>query len=73
MNSNREAVLKTLLNAVHPCDLIPVNYKLEGQNAHFIARNCGPAIEKLCRDNLIVTTVAGQVVSLANNIVFQLT
>lgn len=41
-------------------DLIPVNYKVEGKNAQFIARNCGAAIEKLCRDNLIVQNPGGQ-------------
>lgn len=57
---DREIVLRALLNHVHPLDLIPVNYKVEGKNAHFIARNCGAAIEKLCRDNLIVQNPGGQ-------------
>lgn len=52
--ANREIVLKDILNAVQPCDLIPVNFKVEGNNAHFMARNCGPAIEQLCRQNLVV-------------------
>lgn len=57
---DREQVLKSLLNSVHPLDLIPVNYKVEGKNAQFIARNCGAAIEKLCRDNMIVQNPVGQ-------------
>lgn len=56
---DREFVLKTLLNIVHPHDLIPVNYKVEGPNANFMARNCGGAIEKLCRDNLVVKSADG--------------
>lgn len=53
-NLDREYVLKTITDAVHPLDLIPVFYQTKGNNAYFLVRNCGPAITQLCRQNLIV-------------------
>lgn len=53
-NLDRDFVLKTLTAAVHPLDLIPVFYQVEGDYACFLVRNCGPAVLKLCRHNLIV-------------------
>lgn len=47
-------MLKNLTNAVHPFDLIPVFYQAENDYASFLVRNCGPAIVKLCRQNLLV-------------------
>ncbi|KAH0810681.1 hypothetical protein GEV33_012114 [Tenebrio molitor] len=51
---SRDLILKTILDHVQPMDLIPVYFVKEASIATFLARNCGPAIEKLCRDNLIV-------------------
>lgn len=50
----RDFVLKTILDDVHPFDFIPVKYSAQGTTASFFARNCKLAIEKLCRQNLIV-------------------
>lgn len=47
-------MLKTLTSAVHPLDLIPVFYQVEGSYACFLVRNCGQALMKLCRQNLMV-------------------
>lgn len=51
---DREYVLKTITDAVHPLDLIPVFYQTDGTTAHFLVRNCGQAIVQLCRQNLII-------------------
>lgn len=51
---DKETVLKAILRAVEPIDLIPVKYQVCGEDAFFIARNCGPALDKLCKTSLIV-------------------
>lgn len=51
---DREFVLKTITDSVHPLDLIPVFYQRQGNTAYFLVRNCGQAIAQLCRQNLIV-------------------
>lgn len=52
---DKEFVLKSILTAVEPADLLPVRYQPTGvDDTCFIARNCGPAIEKLCKSNLII-------------------
>lgn len=54
-NLSRNDILKTVLNHVQPADLIPIGFAMEGTTtATFFARNCGPAIEKLCKDGLVV-------------------
>ncbi|KAG5867428.1 hypothetical protein JTB14_037675 [Gonioctena quinquepunctata] len=54
-NFPRNSVLRAILDHVHPLDLIPVLYHADYTGgAHFMARNCGPAIQKLCNDNLTV-------------------
>lgn len=56
---DKETVLKAILKAVEPADLIPVNYHVSGEDTFFIARNCGPALEKLCATSLIIKNVGG--------------
>ncbi|XP_044254470.1 nuclear RNA export factor 1-like [Tribolium madens] len=51
---SRDLILKTILDHVQPLDLIPVFFLKEGSSASFLARNCGAAIEKICKDNLII-------------------
>ncbi|KAK0081830.1 hypothetical protein PV325_011512 [Microctonus aethiopoides] len=52
---DKEYVLKAILTAAEPADLIPVRYQSAGgDDTSFIARNCGPALEKLCKTNLII-------------------
>ncbi|CAH1159357.1 unnamed protein product [Phaedon cochleariae] len=53
-NQSRDTVLGAILDHVHPLDLIPVAYFTDKKGCHFVARNCGPAIQKLCNDNLVV-------------------
>lgn len=53
-NMERDFVLKNLTAAVHPLDLIPVFYQSEKEYASFLVRNCGAAIVKFCRQNLMV-------------------
>lgn len=53
-NMERDFVLKHLTAAVHPLDLIPVFYQCEKEYASFLVRNCGAAIVKFCRQNLMV-------------------
>lgn len=61
---DKETVLKAILKAVEPTDLIPVKYQVCGEDAYFIARNCGPALEKLCKTNLIIKNVKGDAIIL---------
>lgn len=56
----RDDVLRTILNHVQPLDLIPVNFEQNHCNSYFLARNCGQAIDKLCRDNLVVLNPKNQ-------------
>ena len=51
---NKETVLKSILKAVNPADLIPVKYQVLGEDSCFIARNCDRALEQLCKTSLIV-------------------
>ncbi|CAG9859895.1 unnamed protein product [Phyllotreta striolata] len=53
-NSSRNEVLEAILDHIFPLDLIPVSYWKNKNTSYFLARNCGPAIEKLCKNNLIV-------------------
>ncbi|CAG9765494.1 unnamed protein product [Ceutorhynchus assimilis] len=50
----RDQILKPILDQVHPLDLIPVFFSWAPQQSNFLARNCEFAIEKLCKDNLVV-------------------
>ncbi|EFN79928.1 nuclear RNA export factor 2 [Harpegnathos saltator] len=56
---SKEIVLKAILKTVDPADLIPVKYQVCGEDAFFIARNCGPALEKLCMASLIIKNING--------------
>lgn len=51
---NKETALRAILRTIEPIDLIPVKYQICGEDAYFIARNCGPALEKLFKTNLII-------------------
>lgn len=50
----KETVLKSILKAVYPADLIPVKYQVVGEDSCFIARNCDRALDQLCKLSLIV-------------------
>ncbi|XP_012270576.1 nuclear RNA export factor 1 [Orussus abietinus] len=56
---DKEFVLKLILHAVEPAELIPIKYQLSGDDAAFIARNCGAALDKLCKTNLIIKNPQG--------------
>lgn len=56
---DKDFVLKLIINAIEPADLIPVRYHVTGGDAAFIARNCGPALDKLCRSSLIIDNPGG--------------
>ncbi|KAL2718914.1 hypothetical protein V1478_011333 [Vespula squamosa] len=56
---DKEEVLKAILNSVDPLHLLPVKYQVRGEDSYFIANNCGPAIEKLCRSRLIIKNPRG--------------
>ncbi|XP_014485850.1 PREDICTED: nuclear RNA export factor 1-like [Dinoponera quadriceps] len=56
---DKELVLKSILKTVEPADFIPVKYQICGEDAFFIVRNCGPALEKLCKTSLIIKNVKG--------------
>lgn len=51
---DKDTVLKAILKAIEPADMIPVKYQVCGEDAYFIVRNCGPALEMLCKANMIV-------------------
>ncbi|XP_051163431.1 nuclear RNA export factor 1-like [Leptopilina boulardi] len=55
-----EFILKSILNAVYPADLIPVRYQILGDDSFFLARNCCAALEKMCQTSLIVNDLQGQ-------------
>lgn len=55
----KDFVLKLITTAIEPADLIPVKYHTSGGDSAFIARNCGPALDKLCRSNLIIPNPGG--------------
>ncbi|XP_011175832.1 nuclear RNA export factor 1 [Solenopsis invicta] len=56
---DKDTVLKGILKAVEPHDLVPVKYQVCGEDAYFVARNCGPALEILCKLNMIVKNANG--------------
>ncbi|KYN37579.1 Nuclear RNA export factor 1 [Trachymyrmex septentrionalis] len=56
---DKDTVLKGILKAVEPNDLIPVKYQVCGEDAYFVARNCGPALEMLCKANMIIKNAKG--------------
>lgn len=56
---DKETVLKAILKAIEPTDMIPVKYEVCGEDAYFIAKNCGPALEMLCKANMIVRCANG--------------
>ncbi|XP_067011320.2 nuclear RNA export factor 1 [Anabrus simplex] len=49
-------ILKTVLNATHPTEFIPVLYRIEAPHATFMARGCTAAIAKLfhCKFKLML-------------------
>lgn len=55
----KDAILKAILKTVEPIDLIPVKYEVRGDDSYFIARNCGSAIDKLCKSSLIIKNTNG--------------
>ncbi|XP_011685812.1 PREDICTED: nuclear RNA export factor 1-like [Wasmannia auropunctata] len=61
---DKDTVLKGILRAVEPNDLIPVKYQVCGEDAYFVARNCGPAIEMLCKANMIIRNAKGDAIIL---------
>lgn len=67
---DREMILRTIVSAVEPADLIPVRYQVVGEDAYFMARNCGAALETLCRSNLIVTIPNGDSIILTVTLAF---
>ncbi|XP_029052309.1 nuclear RNA export factor 1-like [Osmia bicornis bicornis] len=56
---SKESVLKAILSAIEPADLIPVKYQASGEDTYFLARNCAHALDKLCKTNLIIKNPEG--------------
>ncbi|XP_050596816.1 nuclear RNA export factor 1-like [Bombus affinis] len=56
---SRESVLKAILSAIEPAELIPVKYQASGEDTFFLARNCAHALDKLCKTNLIIKNPDG--------------
>ncbi|XP_076300235.1 nuclear RNA export factor 1 [Lasioglossum baleicum] len=56
---NKETVLKAILNAIEPAELVPVRYQAVGEDTYFLARNCAHALDKLCKTNLIIKNPEG--------------
>lgn len=57
---DKDTILKAILKTVEPADLIPVKFQICGEDAYFVARNCGPALEMLCKTNMIVRCANGE-------------
>ncbi|XP_056640186.1 nuclear RNA export factor 1-like isoform X1 [Diorhabda sublineata] len=53
-STSRNDILDAIMEQVYPMDLIPVSFWRDNHGANFLARNCEHAIEKLCKDNLVV-------------------
>ncbi|XP_014218976.1 nuclear RNA export factor 2-like [Copidosoma floridanum] len=62
---DKEVILKSILKAVNPADLIPVKYQIIGEDSCFIARNCDRALDSLCKTSLIVNCPDGNPVILS--------
>ncbi|CAG2057423.1 unnamed protein product, partial [Timema podura] len=62
-------VMRLIMTASTPNNLIPVLYQQEGNNTFFLARNCSGAIEKLCYSMLLVADPQGE---LGSNITLQI-
>lgn len=56
---NGETVLKAILNAIEPAELVPIRYQASGEDTYFLARNCAHALDKLCKTNLIIKNPEG--------------
>ncbi|KAL6261151.1 hypothetical protein P5V15_008678 [Pogonomyrmex californicus] len=56
---DKDTVLKAILKAIEPADMIPVRYQVCGEDAYFVVRNCAPALEMLCKANMIVKNDKG--------------
>ena len=56
---NAETVLKAILNAIEPAELVPIKYQASGEDTFFLARNCAHALDKLCKTNLIIKNPEG--------------
>ncbi|CAK9826752.1 Nuclear RNA export factor 1 [Anthophora retusa] len=56
---DKETVLKAILTAIEPAELIPVKYQTNGEDTFFLARNCAHALDKLCKTNLIIKNPEG--------------
>lgn len=56
---DKETVLKAILSAIEPAEMIPVKYQANGEDTYFLARNCAHALDKLCKTNLIIKNPDG--------------
>ncbi|KOX78946.1 Nuclear RNA export factor 1 [Melipona quadrifasciata] len=56
---DKETVLKAILSAIEPAEMIPVKYQASGEDTYFLARNCAHALDKLCKTNLIIKNPEG--------------
>ncbi|XP_076683746.1 nuclear RNA export factor 1 [Andrena cerasifolii] len=56
---NGETVLKAILNAIEPAELVPIRYQASGEDTFFLARTCAHALYKLCKTNLIIKNPEG--------------
>lgn len=56
---DKETILKSILNAIEPAEIIPVSYQVSGEDTFFLARNCAHALDKLCKTNLIIKNPEG--------------
>nr|CAD7574485.1 unnamed protein product [Timema californicum] len=57
-------VMRLIMTASIPNNLIPVLYQQEGNNTFFLARNCSGAIEKLCYSMLLLADPQGELITL---------
>ena len=67
---DKEDILRSILTAIEPADLIPVRYQISGDDAYFIARNCKESLENLCRSNLIINMGNGDPIVLVVTLAF---
>lgn len=51
---DRDTVLRPIMRCCQPFHFIPVRYTPTGNEASFLLKNCGSAIEKLCSQGLVI-------------------
>ncbi|XP_066901220.1 nuclear RNA export factor 2 isoform X2 [Halyomorpha halys] len=58
---DKDEVLKAVLFSVHPVEVFPCLYQIDGLDSFFLVRNCSLFIRKIALNNLQATDSSGQI------------